>query len=259
MDAADAGAGVTPLDGLCRLDDGDLPPIAPVVDKSLACGLGTDAPGPLFTNDLGTLPADYVTLHALCQRMTPDPGTRDDLASPPLAADLRAYLRSLLDRPALQRALAHVGPDPEARLGALADVWLRGNALEHVLCGDLNPNGNVGGLHLWAELYLAEREGRANYLCRREGENDPVVASVSYTWTPPGRVDPAPKPLGSFVIGMSPACLLAVGYTAITGGVAPKPGSMPSFRAELYGATRDWALGVEQGALVTVYPLAEGP
>lgn len=244
------------LDGLCEVDDGDLSARALEIDTSLDCASnGTDSASPFFTSDLGELPGDYTDLHALCARMNPTAETRDDLTDPRLARDLRTYLRSLVGRPALARALAAL-PDDEARVDALARTWFTRNAFEHVLCGELNPNGTVGGLHQWSELYLAEREGRADYRCRR-AEVDPVVSTIRFDWKPPGRASYARKPTGSFPLGMSPACFLAVGYVAASARTASGNAAEGStFRATLYGATREWTLAMDSGGMLSLYPLA---
>lgn len=247
---ADAAGG-----DLCQASDGDLVPTVPAVAKAPRCTgtLMPDDAAPLFA-DVGALPADYATLHALCARMNPEPGSLDHLTDASLEADVRAYFATMLERPAMRRALAGV---PESkRLDTALSVWLDFGGFEHVLCGDLNPNGTVGGLHLWSEYYLAEREGRADYACTVDAK-DERVAAVAYRWRPPGRTDSADKPLGSFLVGMSPACLLAVGVRAVRDGVEGKPGNEPAFRARLYGVERGWALGVAAGSVITLYPLAE--
>lgn len=253
---SDAAAPVEPVElaTLCRLDDGDTPARAVEVDTEAACvDDTTNVPHPLFTNDVGELPAEYAALHALCGRLDPRPGTRDDLTSPDRAAEIRAFLRSVLERPALARALAGLGDDPEARLDALSRAWLAGGGFEHVLCGEVTDKGRVGGLHLWSELYFAEREGRADYLCRR-GPADPAVLAVRFEWRAPGVADPARKPYGSMVPGMSPACLLAVGYSALA--AREDWGKGGQFTTDAYGATRAWVLSVEDGAIYSVYPNA---
>jgi hypothetical protein len=252
--AGDAGVAIGDV---CLRDDGDLPRIAPEVDTSLDCVEDeTDVPGRLFTNDVGELPPEYAALHALCARMDPAQETRDDLADPALAADLRTFFRSLLARPALARALSGLPSDPEARVEALSRIWLAKNGFEHVLCGERNTNGSVGGLHLWSELYFAEREGRANYRCRR-GVSDPAVLAIRFDWQPPGRTDFARKPLGSMVPGMSPACMLAVGYVALSSRASADKNS--SFTASLYGASRQWILSTDDDAIFSVYPTAQAP
>jgi hypothetical protein len=253
IDASPPDAGA---EELCQITDLDRAATIPTLARTPVCTgtLTPDDAAPLFS-DVGTLPADYTALHALCARMNPAPGTIDTLTDATLDADVRAYLTTLLDRPPLARALAGV-PDGQ-RLATVASVWLDLGAIEHVLCGDLNPNGNVGGLHLWSEYYQAEREGRADYACTVQVDRDDAVATFAYRWRPPGKTDTAPKPLGSFLVGMSPACLLAVGVRAVTDGVEPKPGDQPAFRARLYGREREWVLGVTAGSIVTLYPHGE--
>lgn len=250
-------AGLPLLSDVCRADDGDQPAILPTVAEAPQCvaGILVDSTGSMFTTDLGTLPDDYTALHALCARMDPTANTRDDLDDASLAADIRGYFTSLLARPALARVLSHL-PDDAARITALELAWLKSNGFEHVLCGDLNPNGNVGGLHLWSEAYLAEREGRLDFACRI-APVDPHVATTTFFWDPPGPTGSTLKPIGGFHIGMSPACLLAIGYQAVRTGVVPVPGNQPALRAELYGVTRGFALGLHNGGIVTLFPIAE--
>jgi hypothetical protein len=274
-DASDAGLGVDaePSDAattdageadggslwsLCLGEDPDLLRPLPVAAETATCAPGflVDASEAVFP-DLGQLPSDYSDLHRLCAMMDPAPSTYDHIASSTLAAAIDDYLRMMLDRPALQRAMVSVSSSTAARLEALRHVWLAANGFEHVLCGELNPNGSVGGLHMWSEFYLAEREARANYLCTVEGLDDPDVMSIRYEWTPPGRTTPSLKPIGSFHVGMSPACLLALGYYAIDARIEAQPGARPSFVATIHGQPVSFALGVSDGAILSVFPLAD--
>lgn len=244
------------LGELCRLDDGDRPGRPVEVDTETPCADDTtDVAHPLFTSDVGELPEEYAALHALCGRLDPAEGTRDERTNEDRAHEIRAFFRSLLGRPALARALAGVGDDPEARLDALERAWLAGGGFEHVLCGEVTAKNRVGGLHLWSELYFAEREGRADYRCRR-GPADPAVLAVRFAWRAPGADEPALKPYGSMVPGMSPACLVAVGYAALTARAPDAWGKGGTFTADAYGATRTWVLSVEEGAIYSVYPNA---
>jgi hypothetical protein len=250
------------IEDLCQFDDGDLTPAMPEADESLACvsGLPVDSPTPFFPAELGALPADYAALHALCGRMDPSPSTYDHALDPALSAALDDYLRSLLDRPALRRALSDLPEDPAARLARVRAVWLTNNALEHVLCGELNEPGDdgartVGGLHLWSEFYLAEREGRLDYHCE-VGPADPQVAAVTFRWRPARGAEWGHKPLGSFRIGMSPACYLALGVQLTRERIEPVPGNAPALRARLYGRWTQWSVGVRSAAIITLFPLA---
>ena len=96
-----------------------------------------------------------------------------------------------------------------------------------------------------------------NYRCRR-GPAAPAVLAVRFEWQPPGRTELARKPFGSMVPGMSPACLLAVGYAAATTRLDPT-GRNSSFSASLYGASRPWILSVQEDGILSVYPTAVGP
>lgn len=240
---------------LCQKGDDDLVAPLPTLARTPICvrNLSPDDPGLLF-GDAGALSDDYTALHALCVRMNPAPGTLDHLRDPALAADLRAYFAKMIERPAMRRALADVPADQ--RLETALAIWLDLNGFEHVLCGELNPSGSVGGLHMWSEYYLAEREGRADYACTVD-PRDEAIASIGYRWLPPGRVDAGDKPIGSFFLGMSPACLLAVGVHAVRGGVKGRPDAGPELRISVYGRERSWEVGFQGGAITTLFPLAE--
>ncbi len=254
----DAGPPKRPLlVDVCRLDDGDL--VAPLIDvrRGAACanGDGGTSTALLFSDKRGAVfPPEYPQLHALCGRMNPAPKTQDHLVDAALAADLRALLSSLLARPALQRALADV-PEPE-RLAALEAAWLPGNAFEHVLCGELGLGGQVGGLHQWSEFYYAEREGRADYQCALEPVGDEDVVTIRFSWQPPGTPSFVEKPKGGFHVRMSPACTLAIGYLALRDQIRPSMVGGVALRAEVYGRELYFALGLTDGAILTLYPVA---
>lgn len=250
-------AGLPLVTGICEVGDSDVIATPPTA-KTPPCGTGVDAPEPLF-GDIGALGGDYDALHALCDRMNHLPDTRDDLVDPQLAADLHAYFLSLVDRPPLQRALANLPADPEVRANTLEGVWLTHNAFEHVMCGELSGNGTVGGLHMWSQYYDEERAGRMNYLCTVEGPNDPVISTNSFQW----QYDPetgalAYKPVGGFIVGASPACLLGLGYAALEAGAhTPKINNTASFQADTYGERRDWVFVVGGVSIITMYPRAQ--
>lgn len=250
-------AGLPLVTGICDVGDGDLispPPTA----HTPPCAQGLDSPDPLF-GDIGELPGEYAALHALCTRMNRAPDTRDDLTDPELAADLHAFFLSLVDKPPLQRALANLPADPEVRANTLEGVWLTHNAFEHVFCGELSFNGTVGGLHMWSEYYAEERAGRMNYICTVEGPNDPVISTSSFRWLYDVETgDSALKPVGGFIVGASPACLLGMGYAALGAGAhTPLVDNAPSFRADTYGEQRDWVFVVGGVSIVTMYPRAD--
>lgn len=251
-EATDAGP---PIE-ICRLDDGDVATPLPIADETLLCAPMADAPGPLFP-DVAPLPAEYAQLHSLCGLMDPTPVTLDHVANATLSRAIDELLTAVMERPALRRVLASVGTSTAAQLAALKRVWLDQNALEHVLCGDHNVNGTVGGLHLWSEFYFAEQEGRANYLCTVEGLDDPDVATIRFTWIPPGAKEPSFKPIGGFHAGMSPACLLAIGYHAVETGVIPLPGSAPAFQVTAYDQPVSFAIGIRDGGIITLFPVAD--
>ena len=81
------------------------------------------------------------------------------------------------------------------------------------------------------------------------------MLAVRFDWQPPGSGEVARKPLGSMVPGMSPACLLAVGYKALHSRVGTAKNS--SFTTSVYGSSRSWILSTVNGALYSVYPLAQ--
>jgi hypothetical protein len=243
------------LDHLCMVGDPDIGPV-PVSTKTPACTEASDTATPLLT-DVGPLTADAIALHALCARMNPTIETRDDLADPQLAADLHAFFVGLVDRAPLQRALAALPADPDMRARALEAAWLPNNGFEHVLCGELNANGTVSGLHQWSEYYQAEREGRADFLCTKGGATDQTVDMIKYQWKAPGASTFAVKPTGSFFVGASPACTLALGYTVAQLGIPNPVGDTASLHATMYGVTRDWVSALENGALITLYPHAQ--
>lgn len=249
-------AGLPLVTGICEVGDSDLVTL-PTTQKTPPCGSGVDAQGPLFS-DIGALGGEYDALHALCARMNRLPDTRDDLDDPELAADLHAFFLSLVDKPPLQRALANLPADPEVRANTLEGVWLTHNAFEHVLCGELTYNGTVGGLHMWSEYYAEERAGRMNYLCTVEGPDDPVISTNSFQW----QYDPetgslAYKPVGGFIVGASPACLLGLGYAALEAGAhTPRVDGAASFTADTYGERRNWVFVVGGVSIVTMYPRA---
>jgi hypothetical protein len=243
--------------GVCESGDSDNGAV-PVSAKTPACAppIMIDASDALFS-DAGDPGADAIALHALCARMNPVLATRDDLADSQLAADLHAYLVMLVDRPPLQRALSALPTDAETRANALATIWLPANGFEHVLCGELNGDDTVGGLHQWSEYYLAEREARGDFLCTQGGATDQSVDMLAYRWKAPGASTFAIKPLGSFFVGASPACTLALGYAAHAVGIPSASGDTANVRAALYGATRDWVLAYQNDAIVTLYPHAQ--
>lgn len=246
------------LGGVCLESDGDVG-VVPVAAKTPMCiGMGQpDSAAPLFA-DVGTLGADYTALHALCGRMDPAPDTHDALSNAQLASDLHAYFVGLVAQPALQRALASLPADADMRASALEAVWFPNNGFEHVMCGEVAPNNTVAGLHLWSEYYQAEREGRADYLCTQQGATDPAIAATQFTWQPPGSSTGLTKPLGSFFVGASPACILALGYVATHDtAVLDAHGDVANLRAELYGQTRDWVLAMPGRTIVTLYPHAQ--
>lgn len=250
-------AGLPLVTGICNVGDSDVITL-PVTQKTPPCGPGVNAPDPLFS-DIGMLDGDYAALHAICARMNRLPNTRDDLNDPELQAAIHAFFVSLVDRPPLQRALASLPADPEVRANTLEGVWLSNNAFEHVMCGELAYNGTVGGLHMWSEYYEEERAGRMNYLCTVEGPNDPVISTNSFQW----QYDPeggglALKPVGGFLVGASPACLLGLGYAALEAGAhTPKVDNTASFQAETYGETRSWVFVTGGISIVTMYPRAQ--
>jgi hypothetical protein len=168
-------------------------------------------------------------------------------------AALRALLARLVERPALKRALADV--PAERRVDALAEVWLASNAFEHVLCGEVNPEGTVGGMHLWSEYYLAERAGRARYLCSRMGQDDDDVATFHFDWQPERLTTRHVKRIGGFHLGQSPACLLALGYLAIARNCRPSDGVKTAFRSVIYGKPVEWVFWTNERGLITLFPL----
>lgn len=249
----DAGDGLPRIDDLCLADDGDAV-IGLVANETLLCTAGTNASMPLFPM-LGALPSDFTRLHALCARMDPTASTRDDLSDPALAADVTAWMTDLLARPALMRAFEGGPSDPAARVAALQAAWYPQNAFEHVLCGELDPSGTgVWGLHLWSEYAQAEGEGRAQYECTRAALDRHEVATVRYRWQPQGRTSFAEKPIGSFQVGMSPACLLALGYVALSRGVPTTPGATPSLHARMYGEEVSFTFASSGGSITTMFP-----
>jgi len=249
-------AGLPFIANICQVGDSDVIP-SPPTQKTPPCGNGANSPDPLF-GDIGMLDGDYAALHAICMQMNRLPYTRDDLDNSQLHADIHAFFLSLVDRPPLQRALASLPADPEVRANTLEGVWLSNNAFEHVMCGELTNTGTVGGLHMWSEYYAEERAGRMDYLCTVEGPNDPVVTTNSFQW----QYDPeggglAYKPVGGFLVGASPACLLGLGYAALEAGAhTPKIDNAASFQAETYGETRGWVFVVSGISIVTMYPRA---
>lgn len=249
---SDASDGLPRFDDLCRTADGDAV-LGLVANETLTCRAGADATALLFPG-LPTLGADFTALHALCARMTPAAGTRDDLTDAALAADLRAWMTTLLSRPALVRAFAGGPSDPAAQLAALEAAWLPENAFEHVFCGELDPAGTgVYGLHMWSEWALAEGEGRANYQCTTAAIDRHEVVTARYQWQPEMRTTFANKPVGSFQVGMSPACMLALGYRAIRDGVPDSMSAAPAFHAHMYDEEVSFAFGSFSGAVVTMY------
>lgn len=250
-------AGLPLVTGICEVGDSDVV-AAPPFAKTPACGTGIDSPAPLFA-DIGALGGDYDVLHDLCSRMNRLPDTRDDLTDAQLAADMHAFFVSLVDKPPLQRALANLPADPEVRANTLEGVWLTRNAFEHVMCGELSSNGGVGGLHMWSEYYAEERVGRMNYLCTVEGPNDPVISTNSFVWQfDPESGGTAYKPVGGFLVGASPACLLALGYAALEAGArTPALDNAASFTADTYGERRNWVFVVGGISIVTMYPRAK--
>lgn len=248
-------AGLPLVTDICETGDSDVitpPPTA----KTPPCP--GDATTPLF-GDIGELTGDYAALHALCTRMNRLPDTRDDLTDEQLAADMHAFFVTMVGKPPLQRALANLPDDPEVRANTLEGVWLTHNALEHVLCGELSYNGTVGGLHMWSEYYAEERAGRMNYLCTVEGPDDPLISTNSFQW----QYDPetgalAYKPVGGFMVGASPACLLGLGYAALQAGAhTPAVDNTASFTADTYGERRNWVFVVGGISIVTMYPKAK--
>lgn len=254
-DGGETRDGGTPLPALCRLDDDDVPAPFPT---AIEVPCPADSPSVLFTADPQGLAPEVEALHALCGTMNPAPSTDDYTTTATLAAAVDAFLLTVIDRPPLARLLDPVGSSTTARMDALRTVWFANNAFEHVLCGELNDTGRVGGLHLWSELYFAEQEGRANYFCTVEGAADPNVVTARYEWVPQNRTTAALKPIGSVHVGMSPACLLAVGYYAVTSSITPSMGSQPSFMADIYGTPTPFVLRMRDGAMTSLYPLA-GP
>lgn len=247
-------AGVPLVTGICEVGDTDVitpPPWA----KTPPCP--GDSAAPLF-GDVGALGGDYEALHALCMRMNRSPDTRDDLSDPQLASDLHAFFVTMVSKPPLMRALADLPDDPEVRANTLEGIWLTHNAFEHVLCGELSYNGTVGGLHMWSEYYAEERAGRMNYLCTVEGASDPIISTNSFQW----QYDPetgglAYKPVGGFIVGASPACLLGLGYAALQAGAhTPPVNNGTSFQADTYGERRNWVFVVGGISIVTMYPRA---
>ena len=249
--AFDAGDGLPQIDDLCRTGDGDAI-LGLVANETLTCSSGADAPALLFPS-LPALPAEYAALHALCGRMNPVASTRDDLADPALAADLRAWMTSLLSHPALVRAFAGGPSDADAQVAALEAAWLPQNGFEHVFCGELDPMGGVWGLHVWSEWALAEAEGRANYQCTVAALDRHDVVTMRYQWMPEGRTTFANKPVGSFQVGLSPACMLALGYVAIQRHVQSTAGSSASFHARMYDEEVGFSFVPQDGAIVTMF------
>ena len=250
--------GLPVLADLCRASDADTPSPLPIANEFRCSIQPIDAPDPLFTVT-ATLAPEVFALHALCGTMNPARGTVDHVETATLSEAIDAFFESVLERPSLVRALSGVEDSSGARVRALRSVWLGNNGFEHILCGHLGDPGRVSGLHLWSELYLAEAEGRANYLCSAEGFDDPKVVSARFEWVPPGETVAAVKPIGSMHVGMSPACVLALGYHAITTGVAPSVGSVPAFYAEVYGEHVPFVFFARDGDLVSLYPLADPP
>lgn len=248
----DAGDGLPQFDDICLAADGDAV-LGLVANESLACTLGTDAGAPLF-DALPTLAPDYHALHALCARMNPDASTRDDLVDAALAADLRAWLEGELTHPALMRAFAGGPSTTDDQIAALMAAWFPQNAFEHVFCGELDPTGvNVWGLHMWSEWALAEQMGRANYLCSTAAIDRHEVVTMRYRWIPEQRTTFATKQVGSFQVGMSPACMLALGYLAVQQHVPDSPASGPAFHAHMYDEETGFAFASQSGAVVTMY------
>jgi len=248
----DVGDGLPQIDDLCRVGDGDAI-LGLVANETLACTSGADAPGPLFPT-LPTLPSEYHALHTLCSHMNPAASTRDDLVDPALAIELHDWIASQLSHPALVRALSGGPTDPEAQIAALQAAWLGQNGFEHVFCGELDPTGSgVWGLHMWSEWALAESEGRANYQCTTAALDRHDVVTMRYQWTPEGRTTPANKPVGSFQVGMSPACMLALGYVAMQRHVQATAGASASFHARIYDEEIGFSFVPMDGAIVTMF------
>lgn len=244
------------LDNACLLGDLDILHPLPTANESLECSfLPTDATEPLFS-ELGTLPGDFSAVRSLCGMMDPTFGTSDHEDNAQLVEELTRFFLMMADRPAVRRAMAHLGHDTQQRARALADVWLPLNAFEHVFCGNIADDGTVGGQHFWAEYYFAEREGRANYLCSHGGLDDEDVVSIQYTWTPPTETSTRIKPIGGFHVGMSPACLLALGFFAVQAEI-PSQGSEMAFQAQVYDKTVDFALLWRNRRLITIFALVQ--
>lgn len=247
---------------LCRTDDGDAYPGIPP-HHEIPCGTNPaeraspeSAPA-LFEPLSAPLPTDFLKVQAICAQMDPAPHTRDT-DRPEVLAAVRALFGELAARPALRRALASTDAPNKSDVDRIASVWLTSGAFEHVFCGEANDNGTIGGIHLWSRYYLEEQAHRATYTCSIEGLDDPDIATVRYRWKPEKLAAEVVKPVGSFQLGMSPSCLLAVGVMAHEHRCAPSQRLRSAFRAKLYGSTVDWVFWTtNEGTLTTLFPLAD--
>lgn len=64
---------------------------------------------------------------------------------------------------------------------------------------------------------------------------------------------PALPDIGSFQVGLSPACMLALGVVAIDRGVATTDGASPSFHARMYDEEVGFTFASQDGAIVTMF------
>ena len=251
----EVGCTDTVFQDLCAASDGDAFPGIPT-HHEVACGGGAEH-GPLFAPIEGPLPGDFEAFQGLCGLMDPAPHT-NDVDKPEVREKIRETFAAIAERPAMKRALAKGAGAGKSAVDRISDAWLRTSAFEHVFCGESNGNGTVGGQHLWSRVYLEERAGRIAYTCSREGLADADVATVTYTWTPSKLGTRIEKPVGGFHVGMSPACLLALGVAAHEHACPSSEGVRAAFRSRIYGSTVDWVYWTKpDGGMVTLFPLAE--
>jgi hypothetical protein len=240
---------------LCARADGDAFPGIPS-HHEVACGAGPDH-GALFAPIEGALPGDFEAFQGLCGLMDPAPHT-NDVDKPEVREKIRETFATIAERPAMKRALARGEGKGKSAVDRMTDAWLRTGAFEHVFCGESNGNGTVGGQHLWSRVYLEERAGRIAYTCSREGLSDADVATVTYTWAPAKLGARIEKPVGGFHVGMSPACLVALGVAAHEHACPSSEGVRTAFRSRIYGANVDWVYWTKpDGGMVTLFPLAD--
>lgn len=174
---------------------------------ALDCGQYTEATPPLVTTE-GAAPEDCPPFFDTLDNPIRVRGGRADVTPPPPELDAfdlavnelcgtpgqrvsaDAFRRLLGDHPALLEKIREftgnrvfadrpAPVDTRAFLDDLGDAWFGAHGFEHIFCGELEPDGDIGGLHFHGRYWQLQQQGLA---CRLDGEREPeVVPGLIYT------------------------------------------------------------------------------